>query len=346
MTFIHKIGVRTAVGLLSGFLVSTPALKADFPQVVISNGPITAKIYLPDAQKGYYRSTRFDWSGAVYSLRYEGHEFYGPWFDRLDPKIINWVHEGPEIVSGPCSALCGPVDEFEIPLGWNEAKPGGTFIKIGVGVLRRGDGDYNRYVPYEVLDSGAWSVEMKSDAVVFTQVLSDPASGFAYEYRKTVRLEADKPEMAIDHVLKNTGRRAIASSVYNHNFVVLDKQAPGPDFTFQVPFAIQTSRPPRKDLVEIRGNRVVFLRPLAGRDEVAVLIEGFGNEAKDAEVVIENKTAGAGLKITGDRPLIRSLLWSIRTVLAIEPYIAIDVPPGGEFAWTNRFAYYTLPSGR
>ena len=346
MTFTRKIMNGTAVLLLGGFIGSAPAPAADPPRAEISNGRITARFYLPDAQKGYYRSTRFDWSGAVYSLRYDGHEFYGPWYDRIDPKIINWVHEGPEIVSGPCSALCGPVDEFEIPLGWNEAKPGGTFIKIGVGVLRRGDGDYNRYVPYEVLDSGAWSVEMKSDSAVFTQVLSDPASGFAYEYRKTVRLVADRPEMAIDHVLKNTGRRAIASSVYNHNFVVLDKLAPGPDFTFQVPFAIQTSRPPRKDLVEIRGNRIVFLRPLAGRDEAAVFIEGFGDDVKDTEVIIENKTAGAGLRITGDRPLIRSLLWSIRTVLAIEPYVAIDIPPGGEFTWTNRFAYYTLPAGR
>jgi hypothetical protein len=31
--------------------------------------------------------------------------------------------------------------------------------------------------------------------------------------------------MLIEHSLKNTGKRAIQSSVYNHNFVVLDKQA-------------------------------------------------------------------------------------------------------------------------
>jgi hypothetical protein len=137
-------GAASAV-LLSLFLSATVCAASDYPQAEISNGQLRAKMYLPDSRNGYYRSTRFDWSGAVYSLQYKGHEFYGVWYDRIDPKVINWVHQGPEIVSGPCSALAGPVDEFQTPLGWDEAKPGETFIKIGVGVLRRGEGTYNRF---------------------------------------------------------------------------------------------------------------------------------------------------------------------------------------------------------
>ncbi len=40
---------------------------ADYPSAVISNGDIRAKVYLPDAKRGFYTSTRFDWSGAVSS---------------------------------------------------------------------------------------------------------------------------------------------------------------------------------------------------------------------------------------------------------------------------------------
>src|SRR5262249_31109254 len=123
------------VVLFSAAVHCTRALAADPPQARITNGQITAQIYLPDATDGYYRSTRFDWSGAVFSIQYQGHEFTGKWFERIDPKVINWTHQGPEIVSGPCSALYGPVDEFQTPLGWDEAKVGGTFIKIGVGAL-------------------------------------------------------------------------------------------------------------------------------------------------------------------------------------------------------------------
>jgi hypothetical protein len=87
------------------------------------------------------------------------------WSDTIDPKVINWVHQGPEIVSGPCSALAGSVDEFQTVLGGNEAKPGGTFIKIGAGVLRKGEGDYDCYRPYEVLDQGQHSDGTKSQFI-------------------------------------------------------------------------------------------------------------------------------------------------------------------------------------
>jgi hypothetical protein len=228
----------------------------------------------------------------------------------------------------------------------DDAQPGGIFVKISVGVLRKGEGNYNRYFPYEVVHSGKWSVKKERDPTEFAQELSDPASGYGYVYRKVVRLARQRPEMMIEHSLKNTGRRSIQSAVYNHNFVVLDKQPPGPDFTFRVPFQIQTRRPPDKELVEVRGNEIVYLKPMAGENEVAVPIQGFSDNVKDTEVVIENKKVGAGVRITGDRPLVRDLLWSIRTVLAIETYISIDVQPGGEFAWKDMFEYYTLPPGR
>jgi hypothetical protein len=332
--------------LLSLFLASALSYAAEFPQATISNGQVTAKMYLPDAKSGYYRSTRFDWSGAVYSLQYKGHDFYGPWFDGVDPKVINWVYRDGKIVSGPCSALGGPVDEFEMPLGWDDAKPGGTFIKLGVGVLRKTGDKYNRYFPYEVVDSGKWTVKKHKDAIEFTQVLSDPELGYSYVYRKVVRLVKGKPEMVIERSLKNTGRLEIKSQVYDHNFVVLDKQPPGPDFTIKFPFQIETPRPPNKALVDVRGNQIVYAKPLSGEDQAVVFMQGFSDNAKDSEIVIENSRVGAGIKISGNRPLIREFLWSIRTVLAVEAYVAIDVQPGAEFTWSNTYDYYTLPAGK
>ena len=344
--FAAAIAKLAAASLFMLCIGSATCSAADYPQASISNGQITAKIYLPDPVNGYYRSTRFDWSGALNSLEYKGHNYYGVWYDRVDPKVINWVWDGTDIVSGPCSALYGPVDEFQVPLGYDEAKPGGTFIKIGVGILRRTDGDYNRYRPYDVLNPGKWSVKKHKDSIEFQQELSDPASGYAYVYRKTIRLENGKPTMVIEHSLKNTGKKTIESSVYNHNFVVLDHQPPGPDFTFRVPYQIKPMRPPDKNVIEVRGNEIAYLRPLSGKDEQAVLMQGFSDSASDSQIVIENKKVGAGLKISTDRPLVRELLWSIRTVLAVEPYIAINVQPGAEFTWKNTVQYYTLPAGK
>ena len=111
-------------------------------------------------------------------------------------------------------------------------------------------------------------------------------------YHKVVRLEKGKPVLVIDHSMKNTGKLAIKSNVYNHHFVVLDKQPPGPDFTFRVPFQIKASRLPNKELAEVRGNEIVYMRPLVGQDQVRWGIQGFGDSAKDHEVIIENRKMG------------------------------------------------------
>ena len=95
---------------------------ADFPSAEIGNGQILAKIYLPDSTHGYYRGTRFDWSGVLYSLQFKGHDYYGPWFQKTSPTVHDFVYEGADIVAGPCSAISGPVDEFG-PVGWTRPSP-------------------------------------------------------------------------------------------------------------------------------------------------------------------------------------------------------------------------------
>ena len=320
---------------------------ADFPSAEITNGQIQAKLYLPDSRNGYYRGTRFDWSGEIISLKYKGHEYYGPWFDRVDPKVHDYRYDGPDIIASPCSAASGPVEEFQTngtALGWDEARVGGTFIKIGVGVLRKNENHYDYVKQYEIVDPGKWTVQRRRDSVEFTQKLTDPSSGYGYIYHKTVRLIEGKSEMVLEHTLKNTGRRTIRSRVYNHNFLVLDKQPPGPNFTIAVPFQIQVAQPPDRELAEIRGNQVVYLKTLQKEDRMQTPVGGFSDSPKDNEVRIENRKVGAGMRITGDHPLVHLNLWSIRTVLAMEPFITMTVDPGTEFTWKMSYRYYTVPS--
>ena len=317
----------------------------DIPQAEITNGELRAKIYLPNARQGYYRGTRFDWSGVIAALEYKGHNYYGPWFSRIDSRVHDYQYEGGEIVASTCSGTLGPVDEFQTnhsALGFDEAKVGGTFIKIGVGVLRKDSGEYDFVKQYEIVDAGKWTVKTHRDSVEFTQELTDPTTGYGYIYRKTVRLVAGKPEMVLEHSLKNTGRRVIHTRVYNHNFLVLDHQPPGPDFSLTLPFQIHSPQPPNKDLAEIRGNQFVYLQTLANRDVVFAPLSGFSESPQDNEIRIENRRVGAGMLIRGNRPLSYMNLWSIRSVLAVEPFIAMTIEPGSEFNWEVSYQYYTL----
>jgi hypothetical protein len=332
---------------VSVLLATAIATAASFPEAELSNGELRLKVYLPDAKSGFYHATRFDWAGMIGSLVYKGHEFYGSWFQRVDPNVRDFTYDGQDVVSSPCTAAVGPAEEFinenNQPLGYEQAKAGGTFVKIGVGVLKKPDDSaYNRFRLYEIADPGKWSAKPSADAVEFTQEVTDPASGYAYIYRKTIRLTKGKPEMQIEHSLRNTGKQAIDTNVYDHNFLHIDGEAPGPDYTITVPFQIQSNRPPTKDFAEIRGNQIVYLKSLANQDRVTTPIQGFSNNASDYNVRVDNKRAGVSVKITADRPLQSESLWSIRAVLAVEPFIHISVAPGQEFTWKLNYTYSSL----
>ena len=328
--------------------LSPMAAGADFPKAEISNGQIKATVYLPDATNGFYRSTRFDWSGVIGSLEYKGHQFYGDWFQKIDAGVYDFNYDEKGVVSAPFTAMVGPGEEFNTAgkaLGFDEAKPGGTFVKIGVGVLRKpDDSKFDHSKTYEIVDGGKWTVKKTRDSVEFTQELSDSASGYGYLYTKTVRLLPGKPEMVLEHRLKNTGTKRIETTVYDHNFWTLDNLAPGPGLVITFPFQLQTVRPPQSGFAEIRGNEFVYTRTLADRDRVTSNLQGFGDTATDYDIRVENRKVGAGVRIRGDRPLSNIALWSIRTVMAIEPYISMTIEPGKEFTWELTYDYYTFPT--
>jgi len=318
---------------------------ADYPQADISNGQIRAKLYLPDAQKGYYRGTRFDWSGVIANLEYAGHTYFEPFYERFDPNVRD-VDLKNGVVAGPISATSGPVEEFGdadgATQGYAEAKPGGTFIKIGIGVLRKpDDSKYDHYYRYEIADPGRWTVKKGPGWVQFTQEVNDRTSGYGYLYRKTVRLVKGKPEMLLEHALKNTGSKTIKGNVYNHNFFVIDHQPTGPDFAVKFPFPISGTREMAK-LAEVNGNQINYLKTLENGDTAATQIKGFGDTARDYDITVENSKSGAGVHVTGDKPLARVFLWSVKTTLCPEAYINLQIEPGQESKWSARYQFYTL----
>jgi hypothetical protein len=317
------------------------------PSVDISNGSIAATIYLPDARAGFYRGTRFDWSGVIGRLTYAGHTFYGPWFTKTDPAVRDFSYVDADIVAGPQSAITGPVEEFATDgqgLGYAEAAPGGTFVKIGVGVLRKpaAGGAYSMFQSYEMVDGGTWTVTPARGSVAFTHDVMDAASGYGYRYSKTLRLIAGQPELVIEHRLTNRGKKPIVSTVYDHNFLVLDGRAPGPEFIIEAPFPLRTARPLDPAAAAIDGSKFKYVKALADRDRVSAALQGFGATASDYNFTIENGQAGVGMRIIGDRPLASLSLWSIRSVLALEPFIAMTIEPGQEFGWTYRYQYYRV----
>jgi hypothetical protein len=308
------------------------SIKSDFPKAVISNGAVRAVVYLPDAQKGYYRSTRFDWSGVVACLTYKGHTYFGVWFDRYDP-LLN-------------DSITGPVEEFRSSDGlssinYEQAKPGELFIKPGVGVLRRvDDSPYKFGFPYPIVDGGKWTVRVKKSEVTFTQTLNSPL-GFAYVYQKTLKLDKHQPVLILEHHMKNTGTKAIDTEVYDHDFFMLDAAPTGPGMAVHFPFEPQATRP-MEPRAKIDGKDIVYLQELGTgpRQSATSYLTGFSSSPADYDFTVENRNTGVGVEQTSNSSIAQLNFWSIRTTICPEAYIHLDVQPGQTANWNIHYRFF------
>jgi hypothetical protein len=310
------------------------AMKPTYPFVELSNDHVKMILFLPDAEKGYYRSTRFDWSGVIYSLKYKGHEYFGDWRDVHDP-------------FNP-SSISGPVDGFLKPgLGYNDAKPGGEFIRIGIGVIEKPDEvSYRMFEHYPIIDHGKWTIIKESNWIEFCHEVSSD-NGYGYIYKKRIELLEDEPGFTILYSLKNTGTRPIETDQFNHNFFLIDKGLTGPDFQVSFPFNIQPN-PEIKKLgsenrkVQIKNNVLTFDEQLSNEGHVWFNFIGFGDSSSDYGFEIVNKNSGAGVKVKGSKPLQKMVFWAEDNTLCPEPFIEIFAEPGDTDSWSTTYTFFEV----
>ena len=169
MKFIHiKILFLVFVFFLFGELKCQ-----EYPVHTITNGIVTAQIYLPDQDKGFYRATRFDWSGIIGSLIYQGIDYFGQWYSKHNPRVND--------------AISGPVEEFN-EIGYECIEDEDEFLKIGIGGLRKSNNEqYDRFKLYEIINPGEWIVERTGRKVIFRHLIKD-VSGYSYCYTNCVEL--------------------------------------------------------------------------------------------------------------------------------------------------------------
>jgi len=338
-------GISGKIGtILAGLcLLAAPAAAqpAPFPpsvrlaaseRLTLGNGVLEAVI-LPPGARAFYRGTRFDHSGVIASLRYGTQEYYGPWFDAIQPGVRDLTF-GPEgVIVGDTSGTMGPAEEYD-PIGYDEAAPGGRFVHIGIGVLvRPDDKPFDRWGRYPIADAGQWRISSTADSVTMTHTLGH--NGYAYVYEKTVTLLPGQPRMTIAHRLRNTGTRPIATSMYNHNFLTIN---PGQaDMVLTLPFPAMAEKPPQR--LAFSGNTVRWPQPLTGSQSGFVQLYDESKPPQPYDIKVENVKTGAGFHVMGDLPITRMILWSIRTVMSVEPYNRISVAPGAEQRWTYTYTF-------
>ena len=298
---------------------------SEYPKIELDNGEIRVSIYLPDPVQGYYRGARFDWSGIIEHVDTARHRFYSPVHPVHDPHC----HD----------AVSGPAEEFGMftPMGFDEAGPGESFVKIGVGLLRRSeDSEYLFNGDYEIIRPGEWDIESGSDRVNFFQDFVGER-GWAYRYLKTIRLLPGVPELVIAHRLENSGEKAINLDNYNHNFTLIDGHPYGPDYRVEFPFA--TTIPIHiNNRAWFRDNAIEVPEPLGDGSLWIPLFEGAGRVDYN-RATIEHLPSGAAVEFTGDAPVTRMVFWAIERAACPEPFIRLRLAPGQSKEWSSRYRY-------
>jgi len=315
--------------VLASLMITGSAAMAgkDYPRVLLDNGSLQVSIFTPDSLHGYYRGTRFDWSGIIERVDYAGHRFYAPLHREHDPR-------GHDFVSGPA----GEFAMFE-PMGFAEAKAGESFVKIGVGLLEKGDSSEYRFdSPYRLLRSSEWLIKYDRRMVRFAQQLQGDR-GWAYRYQKTIRLQPGEPAFAIEQRLENSGQKTIDITYYNHNFTLIDDLLFGPDY--RVEFAFDTERAaPTSDLLSLKGKSLELTSPLGGGSVWQPLFAGDDPGGYNAARVV-NKRSGAAVEFRGDTPIERMIFWAVERAACPEPFIRIHLEPGQSMEWATHYRFST-----
>lgn len=293
------------------------------PSVKLANKTVQATVLLPESAHGYYRGTRFDWSGVISSLRVHlpngTHELFGKWFEKYEPTL----HD----------AIQGPVEEFG-EIGYAAAPVGGKFLKPGVGWLQRADDKpYDHFRTYPVADGGSWKVDAKVDSITFEQTLAG-----TYLYRKVLRLAGDG--FSIAHELTNLGKSVLETDVYDHNFYMLDGRKTGPEFVVRFPFSPHADRDIPGLLVQ--GRELRYAAELEAGKSTYGVFSGFGESSKEYDIRVENRTAGFGVRQVGDQPISKLVFWSIRTTVCPEAYVRLSVKSGETARWKITYQVYPL----
>ena len=288
----------------------------------LSNGTVRFNALLPG--QGYYSATRFTQALLLDGIAAHGHTYY-PHFheDGHDPLLHDSVP--------------GPAEEFDLepaPQTHDLAAPGGAFLKIGVGVLRRGAEPYSPFRLFEILDPGTWRVSPDSPrslAIEHAAALPDGSYGYRLTYR--VWLPETGAVIHIDRTLENTGRNTLSTRHYNHNFIRIDDHPIGPDYSVELAFPVMSEKPLPPPAV-IEGNAVRWTVPIRN----AFFWSGFTGNATDNpahNAFTLRHAGGCAVRYVTDAPLHEFRLFSTSHAMCPEPFTRLVVAPGSTVRWNS-----------
>ncbi|KAL9180952.1 hypothetical protein ACHAXT_009757 [Thalassiosira profunda] len=223
------------------------AASAAYANVTLESPIMSARVFMPlgrgvTPQDSYYLGSRFEHGSMIGDINFGGDsEVYGHGVWRM-PHDPSWPESGVGLASefgcGDNGSRCpGKGDITNGLLGYEEAKPGEPFLKIGVGALVKGycpecvgdaNLEYKFNSPYQFHRLPVWKVLPSPGPNEITFVSEESLGDYGYRIQKTVRVDGNV--LTVRNLLSNSGKKQFTTPWYSHHFFNGDDVPVGPGY--------------------------------------------------------------------------------------------------------------------
>jgi len=234
----------------------------------------------------------------------------------------------------------GLPDEFGIKgtgvLGFDEAADGGSFIKIGVGRLRRTTAKpYNFAERYPVLE--AFPIVIKTatrDTLVVAQSGTSDALPWRYYYEKTYQVTPGN-QLTISYLFTNLGAQPIEFEHYNHHWFTLGGTRVGPTYRLSTGFPLPRPEGKTPFAFELHG-----LYPLNEIPKGKSFYYDTHFDTVTAEQNDLNFSIGeASVQLKGDFAPSAFALFGLNEAFCPEIFHKVLVKPGQTTRWSMHYQF-------
>ncbi len=285
---------------------------------ILKNNNVEIHIDLPN--EGYQLS-RFDWTGKITAVKF-------------NKKLVSSVERTD--VTNNIDFGKGFYNEFGItnPVGFEETEIGGWFHKIGVGLLKKSDGEYGFHKKYEI-EPASFATDIKKGSVQLT-CTSEVMNGYGYQLIKIIKLLNDG--FVINYKLENTGTKTIETDEYSHNFLSFDRDLIGKNYKLNFPFILNSlkfeEKVNKEEKVMILGREIsftgtpkepFFFSNITGSEQMKTGWELINHEKKLAiQEIVDFKTNKVNL-------------WGWTHVISPEIFFKINLKPDQTTKWSRTY---------
>lgn len=280
-------------------------------EVQLGNDSFCVSVTTPMTACMKTRGPRFDTLGAVTALRRNGIEFC--------------LREG-------------LVDEFDIhapssPPGHDQARPGGLFVKIGVGELIRTDEQpYWFSNPYQVHRLARVTSRKVENRLILRQSLKSE-TGWGYSYEKTYFVEPGEGRLTVQYELANTGRNPIHTEQYNHNWFRLGPHDGDAGCVIRPRFPVV---PDQGDWFIRDGTEIGLLTPLT---KPCYFMSPHSSSAVENRLEVHHLRDGQAVVMDGDFDVARFAVYAESGALCPEIFVKIHLDPGQYRSWKRVYTF-------